>query len=108
MTILEVVLCLSAVVASSSSQLCMKAAALEDSQLGRGLFLSGGIAFQLGAVLVAVVVLRTLNLSQLVAFAALAYILVPLGGHFVFGERLLGRFWIGAILIILGILAAVH
>lgn len=55
-------------------------------------------------VLLAVVALRTMNLSQLVSFAAGAYVLVPLGSHFIFGDRLFPRFWVGALLIISGIL----
>ena len=70
--------------------------------------IAAGVGCQLGAVVVAVLVLRTLTLSQLVAFAALAYILVPLGGHFAFGERLSAPFWLGAGLIIGGILIANH
>jgi drug/metabolite transporter (DMT)-like permease len=99
-------MCLAAVLSSSASQLCMKAASMAAT-LSRKLLLVGiGVACQLGAVFVAVLVLRTLTLSQLVAFAALAYILVPLGGHLVFSERLLGRFWLGAGLIIAGIMLA--
>ena len=106
MTAGEVALCLAAVVSSSASQLCMKAASVAGVPLRRLLLIAVGIGCQLGAVVVAVLVLRTLTLSQLVAFAALAYILVPLGGHFAFGERLTAPFWLGAGLIIGGILIA--
>jgi drug/metabolite transporter (DMT)-like permease len=99
-------LCIAAVVSSSASQLCMKAASMAALPMRRLSLIAAGIACQLGAVVVAVLVLRTLTLSQLVAFAALAYILVPLGGHFAFGERLAAPFWLGAVLIIGGILVA--
>lgn len=66
----------------------------------------GGASLQVCAVLLAVLALRTMDLSQLVSFAAIAYVLVPLGGHFVFGERLLPHFWLGSFLIVAGILCA--
>ena len=108
MTAGDVALCLAAVVSSSASQLCMKAASVASVAMRRVLLIAAGIACQLGAVVVAVLVLRTMALSQLVAFAALAYILVPLGGHFAFGERLSAPFWLGAGLIVGGILIANH
>lgn len=64
--------------------------------------LTAGIALQLTSVILAILVLRSLQLSQLMPFAALAYVLVPLGA-LVFKERLTARFWSGAILIALGI-----
>jgi undecaprenyl phosphate-alpha-L-ara4N flippase subunit ArnE len=103
----EVALCLAAVVSSSASQLCMKAASIAALPVRRLVLIAVGIACQLGAVVIAVLVLRTLTLSQLVAFAALAYILVPLGGRFAFGEQLSVQFWLGAGLIIGGVLTAV-
>jgi len=102
----EVTLCLAAVLSSSASQLCMKASSMAARALPRLVLVAAGVSCQLGAVLVAVLVLRTLTLPQLVAFAALAYILVPLGGRFAFGERLSASFWLGAGLIIGGILVA--
>lgn len=106
MTVMEFGLCASAVLSSSISQLFIKAASARGT-LGRAIMLLGaGAALLICSVLLAVVVLRTMNLSQLVSFAACAYVLVPLGGHFVFGERLLPRFWVGALLIVMGILCA--
>ena len=103
MTLLEITLCTAAVLSSSASQLCMKAASLGKFKLQQLIILCAGIAGQLCSVLCAVVALRTLPLSQLIAFAALAYIIVPVGGHLAFGEKLQSQFWIGSGLIILGI-----
>lgn len=108
MTLLEIALCTTAVLSSSASQLCMKAASLGKFKLRQLIMLCAGIAGQLFSVLCAVVALRALPLSQLIAFAALAYIIVPVGGHLAFGEKLHSQFWIGAGLIILGILVASH
>jgi undecaprenyl phosphate-alpha-L-ara4N flippase subunit ArnE len=55
------------------------------------------------SMLVAIWVLRTVQLSQLVPFAAGAYIFVPLGSHFFFGENLTPRFWLGVVSIMIGI-----
>lgn len=106
MTGLEFSLCVSAVLSSSTSQLFLKAASSRATPSNAIVLLGIAVALQISAVLLAVLVLRTLNLSQLVSFAAFAYVLVPLGSHFVFGDRLLTRFWIGAILIVVGVLYA--
>lgn len=106
MTGLEFSLCVSAVTSSSLSQLFIKAASV-DTAWGRRLMLLGcGAALQLGAIILAVLALRTMTLSQLVAFAAFAYVMVPLGSHLVFGERLWAGFFIGSALIVLGIVVA--
>jgi undecaprenyl phosphate-alpha-L-ara4N flippase subunit ArnE len=55
------------------------------------------------SMLVAVWVLRTIQLSQLVPFAAGAYVLVPLGGRAIFNEQLHPRLWFGVIAIMGGI-----
>ena len=104
LTGLELSFCASAVLCSSISQLILKAASARGS-LGRVvILLSTGAALRICSVFLAVVALRTMNLSQLVSIGACAYVLVPLGSHFFLGERLLPRFWIGALLIMLGIL----
>jgi drug/metabolite transporter (DMT)-like permease len=104
MTGLELAFCTSAVLSSSTSQMFIKAATIRNSP-GRSVILLGiGLSLLIFGALLAVLALRTLNLSQLIPFAALAYVLVPLGSHFVFRDRLLPRFWIGTILIVGGIL----
>lgn len=106
MTGMELGLCMLAVLSSSLSQLLIKAAAMRPLYL-RGIFLlAAGAALMMCSVLLVVVALRTLSLSRLVSFAACAYVLVPLGGHFLFGENLRPRFWLGAFLIMAGILCS--
>jgi len=68
------------------------------------LLLGMGGVLQVSAVLLAVMALRTMQLSQLIPFAAAAYLLVPIGSQFLFREHLLPRFWLGALLIVAGIL----
>ena len=106
MTTGEIAMCLGAVLSSSTAQILMKAASSLGA-LRRGFpLLTGGVALQFVSVVLAVLVLRSLQLSQLMPFAALAYVLVPLGGSLAFKERLTTRFWIGAFLIALGIVLA--
>lgn len=106
MTSLELSLCVSAVLSSSTSQLFLKAASMRAAPSRVIILLGIAATLLICSVLLAVLALRTLNLSQLVSFAAFAYVLVPLGSHFVFGDQLLPRFWIGATMIVAGILCA--
>jgi len=100
----ELGLCLASLTCSSISQLCMKGAAIPGKPIRRlTCFVVAG-SLQLLSVGLVVVALQTLPISQLVPFAAGAYLLVPLGGRQLFGERLQPRFWIGASLIVSGIL----
>lgn len=104
MTGLELAFCTSAVLSSSTAQMFIKAAAMRNSPSHVVILLGTGLCLLIFSALLAVLALRTLNLSQLIPFAALAYVLVPLGSHFILGDRLLPRFWIGAILIAGGVL----
>lgn len=104
MTDSELILCLSSVFCSSISQLFIKSASVRPSLVQSVLPLVAGGALQLGSVLLAVIALRTMQLSQLVPFAAAAHLLVPIGGQLVFKERLFPRFWLGATLIVTGII----
>ena len=108
MTLLEIYLSIAAVFSSSASQLCMKSASHSKLRKNQLMMLTAGIFGQLFSVLCAVITLRTLPLSYLITFAAMAYIIVPVGGHLTFGDKLNGQFWLGAGLIILGILVASH
>lgn len=104
MTNFELSLCTFAVFCSSISQLIIKAASNRPA-VGRCVLLLGVAAtLMMCSVVSAVIALRTIFLSQLVSFAACAYVLVPLGGGVLFGERLLPRFWLGALLIVTGII----
>ncbi len=105
MTGSELGLCLSSVFCSSVSQLFIKSAStLQARQLKTFLLLGVGGTLQLSAVLLVVVALRTMQLTQLIPFAGLAYLLVPIGSYFVFNEKLIARFWLGALLIVIGVL----
>jgi undecaprenyl phosphate-alpha-L-ara4N flippase subunit ArnE len=108
MTLLEISLSVAAVFSSSASQLCMKSASRSKLKMHQQMMLCAGIIGQLFSVLCAVVTLRTLSLSYLITFAAMAYIIVPMGGHLAFGDQLNRQFWLGAGLIILGIIVASH
>lgn len=66
------------------------------------LFVGGGL--QLSAILLATVALRTLQLSQIIPFAALAYFLVPIASSILFKESLNRGFWAGTLLIATGVI----
>ncbi|QNK01050.1 hypothetical protein [Dyella telluris] len=100
----ELGLCLSSLACSSVSQLFMKRAALPGKPLGRLACLGAAGGLQLLSIGLVVIALRTLAISQLVPFAAGAYLLVPIGSRKLFGEHLHPRFWVGALLIVSGIL----
>jgi len=103
MNIGEFTMCIAAVFSSSSAQILMKRASSNGISSKGFQLLSMSIALQLLSVVLAVLVLRTLALSQLMPFAALAYVLVPLGSACVLKERLAWRFWWGSCLIVAGI-----
>lgn len=84
MTTVELILCIVAVMASSTSQLCIKFASSRISTFSGLSALGAGGILMIFSVLAAIWVLRTVQLSQLVPFASCAYILVPLGGRFFF------------------------
>ena len=107
MTGAELGLCISAMLASSASQLFIKAASAKGPIMKSIALLGFGAALFMGSTLLVVAALRSVQLSQLVSFAAGAYVLVPIGGHFIFGERLLPRFWLGVALIVGGILCTI-
>ena len=50
-----------------------------------------------------VYILRNIELGRIYPVMALAFIFVPLGSYFVFGERFNSQYAIGLILIVLGI-----
>lgn len=96
--------CFSCLACSSISQLFMKGAAISSGPMQRLIRLGVAGGLQLLSISLAVVALQTLRLSQIVPFAAGAYLLVPLGSHKLFGECLRPSFWLGSLLIIFGIL----
>ncbi len=52
-------------------------------------------------------VLQKVELGRVYPLMALAFILVPLGSHFVFGERFQPQYFAGVALIVIGIVVAV-
>ena len=53
-------------------------------------------------------VLQKVELGRVYPLMALAFILVPLGSHLVFGERFQPQYFVGVALIIVGIIVAVR
>ncbi len=53
-------------------------------------------------------VLQKIDLGRVYPLMALAFVLVPIGSHFVFGERFQVQYFIGISLIIVGIIIAVR
>lgn len=52
-------------------------------------------------------VLQKIELGRAYPLMALAFVLVPLGSHFILGERFQVQYFIGVVIIIFGILVAV-
>ena len=55
-----------------------------------------------------VLVLQKIDLGRVYPLMALAFVLVPLGSHFVFGERFQSQYFIGVGMIVAGIIVAVR
>ena len=53
-------------------------------------------------------VLQKTDLGRVYPLMALAFILVPLSSHMVFGERFPAHYWVGVALIAVGIVIAVR
>jgi len=53
-------------------------------------------------------VLQKIELGRVYPLMALAFVLVPLGSHFMFGERFQPQYFIGVTLIMVGIVIAVR
>ncbi|WP_426178645.1 EamA family transporter [Pseudomonas sp. TWRC1-2] len=54
-----------------------------------------------------VYVLQRADLGKIYPLMALAFVIVPIGSHFVFGERFQAQYFVGVALIIGGIIVAV-
>jgi len=52
-------------------------------------------------------VLQKIELGRVYPLMALAFILVPLGSHFILGERFQPQYFVGVVLIMIGIVVAV-
>lgn len=103
MSLTELSFCVSALILSSISQLFMKGAAISSTRVKRFFRLGMAGLLQFFSIGLAVLALRTLSLSQIVPFAAGAYLLVPLSSRYLYRERLDQPFWFGALFIFFGI-----
>lgn len=111
MTYLVAVFC---VVGIAVGQILFKlsAAALKDS----GTFFDWGTALMLGSAFALyglttiawVWVLQKLELGKIYPLMALAFVLVPIGSHFILGERFSPQYFVGVALIMAGIVITVR
>lgn len=108
MTSTELSFCLLSVAGSSASQLLFKAASLQKMGYIFAVRFFCGVALQFSSIILAVLALRTLQLSQIIPFAAASYLIIPLAGQAIFGEQLRYIFWIGGVLIFCGIVMIKH
>ncbi len=53
-------------------------------------------------------ILQRIELGRIYPIMALAFLLVPLGSHFVFGERFQSQYFVGVFFIVVGIVLAVR
>lgn len=102
MSFSEVALALFSVVCSTFGQISFKAASVENRKI-KSLFLGAGLCLMLISVCAAALVLRTLPLSSLVPFAALAYITTPCAALLIFREHVRPTFWLGTVFIVCGV-----
>ena len=92
----------------AAAQLCLKRGA---DLGGPGHFLRSlfqpwvimGVMLMIANVLAMIWILRRLSLTTVIPITALVYVLVPTGALLLFKERLRPQFWIGALLIMVGI-----
>lgn len=94
---------------SALAQLCLKQGAMRPR--GKGLlavllqpWVWLGVSLMVLSVLAYTWVLRQVPLTAAMPFAALVYVLVPIGARYVFAEALLPRFWVGVFLIGCGVI----
>lgn len=102
MSIAEIALALLAVSCSTLGQISLKAATKQQRK--RLFFLFTGGSMLLSATAILAVLLRTLPLSLLVPFAAMAYITVPCAAKIIFKEPIQPVFWVGVTFIIAGVI----
>jgi undecaprenyl phosphate-alpha-L-ara4N flippase subunit ArnE len=99
----EIALALVSLLCSTAGQIFFKTATTRDF-FRATLFLGCGVVLMLVSILIVVMILRTVPLSALVPFAALAYITVPLASMIVFKESVDKRFWLGTLCIVAGVM----
>ncbi|MBO9715302.1 MAG: hypothetical protein J7507_00420 [Pseudoxanthomonas sp.] len=103
MTPVELGFGLTSVAFSTGSQIAIRAAARGTRRRTRLCLLGGAVAGQLLSIMLVMLLLRTVALTLLVAFAGLAYFTVPFASRLLLKEQLPPRFWFGATLVFAGI-----
>ena len=98
----EFIFCLCSVSLSSFSQIAFKLNAQPRNRKNCG-YLLLGISLMVGSMLFVLLALRTMELSILVMFAPLSFVLVPVLSVFVFNEKINTQFWVGTFMIVTGI-----
>ena len=71
-------------------------------------WLGVALAVYAGATLGWVWLLQRSDLGRIYPFMALAFVMVPIGSHFVFGERFAASYMVGVALIVLGLVLVVR
>lgn len=94
-------------------QILFKVSAISLSETGSFFALKTATTFFTAMTLYAITsiawvwVLQKVELGRVYPLMALAFVLVPLGSHFIFGERFQPQYFVGVALILIGILLAV-
>lgn len=102
------------VVGIAAGQILFKTSAQAFEQAGTYLDTRGAIVLLIALVLYGVTtlawvwVLQKLPLGRVYPLMALAFVMVPIGSHFVFGERFQLQYFIGVLLIMIGIVVSVR
>lgn len=98
---------LGCVIGLSIGQVLFKATAMELNRGGvnpRAILLLGGAMALYGLITLAWVwLLKSAELGKIYPFMALAFIFVPVGTHFLFGEAFTPRYFLGVSLIMAGL-----
>lgn len=94
------------------AQLCLKQGSMRSSGRRFAAILTQpsmwlGITLMVVNVLAFTWILRKVPLTTAMPFAAIVYILVPVGARYFYAERLLPRFWLGVVLIGIGVILTV-
>ncbi len=103
MSITQILFGIIVAMCSTAGQLCFKKASRYTVFRQSCCFWVLGALLMLVSVFLSVKILQTTFLSALVPFAALVYILTPLGALFIFKEKISPLFWMGVGCIALGV-----
>ena len=97
------------VIALSAGQVLFKAAAIASKESANLItfksitYLASAMVIYAGASLLWVWVLRTEDLGRVYPIMALAFVVVPIASHLVFGEKFLPGYMLGTAMIVLGL-----